>query len=1741
MVSGKVASFEKIGIRTASWPAIFFHRKTAGPFFSLEKQPVSAIFQPDSLESQGNIRRPTVFSKSGVCKKCTARHQPHKKNFPLMKKIFLPVLAGLLASLAIAATFFHPQNEAFSPARFQKMTLIVVGDTLIFNELRQKLASRLAAASPEKLYLQVDRTLLAPGDDLWFNAFLRNADDLRASRSSQILHVELVNPNGSVAAQKTLAAPDGTAAGDFKIAENAPGGLYKIRAWTNWMKNSRDTFERDIQVQKVVVPRLSMKLEFERKGLGPGDVVIARFDAQTLENQPLANQNFKFTASLKGENFKIGEAKTNENGRGWARFELPENLETADGLLSISIENDGQMEAISRPIPIVLNKIDLQFFPEGGDAVAGLPTRMAFKATNEFGKPADVEGEIFSKITNQPVAKFRSWHDGMGATEFIPKAGEIYEARLKNGQPATAQKAPAGLTHDFNRGETGWPLPEIQPTGMTLRLQKSDAEKLTFQVNSTGKTKAFLIATSRDNLFFFNELQLSEAGKTVEISIKNLPTGIARFTLMDENLVEQAERLAFVNRDKTLKISVKTDKPKYLPREPVSLQIQVNDAAGRPVEGQFSLAVGDDAQLAFADDKQGQILSSLLLEQDVRGPIHEPNFYFDEAEPKSSQALDFLLMTQGWRRFSWKEIVEETPLVFTEKRERMSLGGQVLNPKNGRPMRQKSVACWPAGNFTTTDDEGHFLLENVDLQTVTHLLIGRKRFEPVNQYGDQFTFQMDETGAEPMPDYYIENRADGRSILRGQLTEEVGEMIGATVKIMQGSRILHGTVTDFDGFYQAEISPGSYDIEFSYIGFSSARHSKITVFAGKNTVLNHRFESAGQHLQEVVITSFKVPLIEKDNTSAGKTISTGDKRTAKMAKPSPVQPAQKVAADDLRKMPTKNLNTIVATKPGTQSIDGQDVTIRGSRSDAMNYYVDGVRVSKNSLPRAQAFEQMEVNPGGLAAEFEGRRADRSMSEVVISSQQIRDIREADGWQGAKSKLKMEEAKKMPRREEPRPTTWLPNQVRFDRAREFFVPKYAANSAAPRSDFRPTIYWNPSIKTDKKGRATVHFVTNDVLTTFRSTLEGIGQNGIPGRSESRFFTQKPVELAAKLPTQALNGDVLRLSILLKNNTDRAMSGAFEMEIPAGLKLKNELPKTVELAGDEAKNLVAELEVITTQTVDNQRLEFKFSTTNGFSDAVSTTLKTGPRGFPVTQILAGNSMQNAWQLDLIDPIENTVSCKLTAYPSALEEVVKGMERMLRQPGGCFEQVSSSNYPNLLVLDFLKKTGTARPEIEARANQFLASGYQQLAAYECKNGGFDWWGRDPGHEGLTAYGLLQFTDMKAVFNVDNSLIDRTLSWIRSRRDGKGGWLRRPDHLHSWNGSVLDSYMAWAVAEAGFGQQFLPEINGAFALANNSSGCYEKALLANALLILDDQRAAVFTQFLTENQAADGSWTGSSASIMGSTGKCLAIETTALAALALMKTGISEDGKRSAAASRAVSKALDFIVKSKSETGFGSTQSTVLAMRALIEFAVQNQAAASDGKLVVQVDGKRATELSFSAGQLNRLEINDLQQFFTSSKPRVEVFFEGSKTPLPFDIELKYAARQPRNVADCPISMTAVLAKTTVKTGETVRLTASVKNESGALQASPMLVVGIPGGLTLQPWQLKKLVEEKKCAFYELWDGYAVFHFEAISAGETLEIPLDLRADVPGRWEAPASQAFLYYANDLRVFAKPAAVEIE
>jgi len=186
--------------------------------------------------------------------------------------------------------------------------------------------------------------------------------------------------------------------------------------------------------------------------------------------------------------------------------------------------------------------------------------------------------------------------------------------------------------------------------------------------------------------------------------------------------------------------------------------------------------------------------------------------------------------------------------------------------------------------------------------------------------------------------------------IEGKISDEVTKegLILAEVVLYKNDVFISGTTTDFDGNYAiTSIEPGTYDIEAKYLGYQTIRETGVTVKAGKTNRVNIQLGEGGVELDVVVIKEYKAPLIEQDNTTQGKTVT----------------------AEEIRSLPTKSITAIAATSAGLSTSDGDDdVSIRGSRGNATNYYVDGIRVSAASIP-ASEIDQLQVITGGMEAKY----------------------------------------------------------------------------------------------------------------------------------------------------------------------------------------------------------------------------------------------------------------------------------------------------------------------------------------------------------------------------------------------------------------------------------------------------------------------------------------------------------------------------------------------------------------------------------------------------------------------------------------------------------------------------------------------------------------------------------------------------------------------------------------------------
>jgi hypothetical protein len=256
------------------------------------------------------------------------------------------------------------------------------------------------------------------------------------------------------------------------------------------------------------------------------------------------------------------------------------------------------------------------------------------------------------------------------------------------------------------------------------------------------------------------------------------------------------------------------------------------------------------------------------------------------------------------------------------------------------------------------------------------------------------------------------------------------------------------------------------------------------------------------------------------------------------------------------------------------------------------------------------------------------------------------------------------------------------------------------------------------------------------------------------------------------------------------------------------------------------------------------------------------------------------------------------------------------------------------------------------------------------------------------------------------------------------------------------------------------------------------------------------------------------------------LTVETTSIAIMAMLKNSSKYAAQ--------LTKAVQALMKTRSGYGvFGNTQGTVLALKALTEYAKQSKKTAEDGTIEIYSGNKKIATHSYKAGESGTINIDSLGKNFGEGKNDIKVKFVGTKTALPYSIGVDYNTSLPPSSPECNVEIKTKLASKSAFVGETVRLNTILKNTHDKGLPSTMCIVGIPAGMTAQPWQLKELQEKKVIAYYEVMGNNVVFYFRDMAPNEVKEINLDLKAEMPGEYDAPASSAYLYYTNEYKCWS--------
>ena len=357
------------------------------------------------------------------------------------------------------------------------------------------------------------------------------------------------------------------------------------------------------------------------------------------------------------------------------------------------------------------DEIDLQFFPEGGSLLTGVPSRVAFKAADRSGNPVEVDGNILDE-NGTIVTTFSSVHHGMGTFLLMDVKSQELTAEFSTKDDSVKHKKilPKAIGQ-------GYLLSVTQRRSKYYISIKTNQE--TFSQNPDQPLT--IRASTRGITYFEGAASLPSLTHTFLLPVKDFLAGITQITLYDGAMKPHSERLVYIHKGYKADVNLVSDKESYVPKEKVNLTITSKTTDGKAVPASFSLAVKESDQVGNSF-LNSNICSWFLMESEIRGKIFDAGTYFDVSNAKRFGQLDLLLLTQGWRDFLWKKMPQPVTNQGFEVEKGILIRGQ-LNKR-----RRKSKDLYKINMALTK--EGGVMMGEIDV-----LPSGDYQFGPIHFNG----------------------------------------------------------------------------------------------------------------------------------------------------------------------------------------------------------------------------------------------------------------------------------------------------------------------------------------------------------------------------------------------------------------------------------------------------------------------------------------------------------------------------------------------------------------------------------------------------------------------------------------------------------------------------------------------------------------------------------------------------------------------------------------------------------------------------------------------------------------------------------------------------------------------------------------------------------------------------------------------------------------------------------------------
>ena len=565
------------------------------------------------------------------------------------------------------------------------------------------------ALNEETLYLQLDKPYYAAAEEIFFKGYLLDATTLLNDRIDNFIYVDLVDRYDSLITRRKFKRDSNGSgfSGNLRIPTEIQAGKYAIRAYSNWMRNFPNSFfVKNIEIGNPIERDVQAQIRFTPVD---GSKIISHIRFTNRQGEPYRDIPVVCALSDRdGEKRKEKIITTDKNGTIEFSFDRNDKfIREKKQAVTVRFKHDVFRFDHTYAIPALTDDFDVAFLPEGGNLLAGVRQRVAFKALHENGFAEHVTGVVLDP-QNDTVARFVSEHNGMGVFVLQPQAGQQLRAEVRSEK---------GVTKQFL-------LPTVKNEGLSLTLNRVN-DKISFrilQASDTQRSDSLFIAAYHGNRL--ETLAVVPPGRNEgSFDTTDFLPGVSKFVLCDASGTPLSSRLVFIRAEQEPVVTVECDNPKPGKREKVNVEVDIETESP---QGYYSVSV-TDADLVTPDTLADHIRSRLYLTADLNGHIEQPGYYFENNDRKRDYHLDLVMLTHGWSRFDFPTLTDTVaprcefpaePVQFISGKVRTLLNATAKQALISLLGTRDSISI-----KTLADESGTFLFGPLDHQDSTIFIL----------------------------------------------------------------------------------------------------------------------------------------------------------------------------------------------------------------------------------------------------------------------------------------------------------------------------------------------------------------------------------------------------------------------------------------------------------------------------------------------------------------------------------------------------------------------------------------------------------------------------------------------------------------------------------------------------------------------------------------------------------------------------------------------------------------------------------------------------------------------------------------------------------------------------------------------------------------------------------------------------------------------------------------------------------